>query len=217
MPPVVQKLVIRKKEILGVILIAILFVLASYYTKEYKDALVDLMGGGFFGMFLYVIATILAIVFVPISTFPLLAVGAVLWGSVTIALLSIVGWVIGSIIAYILAQKYGRPFVKKFISEERSEMINKVITGRSPFWMVVFLRLILPVDLLSYALGLFAVIPLKTYISATIVGLTPFAFFFAYTANMPTIYQIVAMLFTGVVVWLGYLKIKKLTKEQNSD
>jgi uncharacterized membrane protein YdjX (TVP38/TMEM64 family) len=135
---------------------------------------------GFFGMIFYVFITAIAVVIAPISTFPLIPIASIVWGYVVAAILSIIGWTIGAQIAFIIARRFGKPLVQKFISLEKLESFEKRIPEKNLFWSIVVLRMTVPVDILSYALGLFSKISYSKYFWATIIGVTPFAFIFSY-------------------------------------
>ena len=107
------------------------------------------------------------------------------------------------ILSAFYSQKYGeeaRSFVErggflewslqKFISIHKLEKIHKHIPQERMFWSVVLLRVMIPVDLLSYALGIFGVLGWRKYTLATVVGISPFAFIFAYMGTLPVLYQL---------------------------
>lgn len=196
---------VNKSEIVVGIIVALLFLFMAYATRSHEGVLQGLIGThGVQGMFMYVLITIVVVVFAPISTLPILPIAVTLWGSFTAALLSIAGWVIGSVIAFVAARKYGHSFVRKFIGLRKIQEYVENISHGHLFWSVVFLRIVMPVDALSYALGLFSKMPFKLYLLATIVGITPFAFVFSYTAALPISYQIGALMLSGLFIALGY-------------
>jgi len=188
---------LRNKEVLKNTIIAIIiiafFIITSYLAKEYSNQVEQIIGlKGFIGIILYTIITVIAVVFAPVSTLPFIAIASVLWGGFISAILSVIGWVIGSAIAFGLARRYGRPLISKFINIKKIEHFENIIPPKNQFWMIVFLRLVLPVDLLSYALGIFTKVPFSIFMYATVIGLIPFAFIFAYAVNLQTSYQIIA-------------------------
>ena len=81
------------------------------------------------------------------------------------------------------------------------------------FMSVVLLRMVLPVDVLSYALGFFSDISLWRYTTATIIGIAPFAFIFAYAGDALTSgkYIVFAALFLLVLLFsfIGFRYFKK--------
>ena len=199
----------KSRAFIEILVIIILFILSSYIIQTNIEFFEYFMNNKLLGMAVYLIITIIAIVIAPVSTMALLPLAANLWGTVITAILSIVGWTIGSLIAFVLARKYGVPLVKKFVSLEKINKIEKMIPKKNLFWSIVFLRITIPVDILSYALGLFSKIKTLPYLLATIIGTIPFAFIYSYLGKMPFYYQIMAVILAGIVILIGILIRKK--------
>jgi len=194
----------KREAVLGILVIAVLFILASYLVQTNMEFFEELIGDSIWGMLIYVLLAISAIVIAPIATLPLMPVASNLWGIPTTVFLAVTGWSIGSFIAFVLARKYGVDIVKRFISLENINKIERKIPEKHVFFSVVFLRMVIPPDILSYALGLFSKIKLRTYTIATVIGLIPFAFVFAYLGTVPFYYQITALLVAILVLLIGY-------------
>lgn len=198
------------REFLGLMTVVGVFILAAYFAREYSDILeMAVLERGVWGMGIYILVTMIEVVVAPLSTLPLIPIASFAWGGFMAAILSIVGWVGGAIVAFILARKYGRPLISKLIDLEKMERLEKVMPEKHIFWSLVFLRIAIPVDILSYAVGLFTKVGLATYSFATLLGVIPFAFVFSYAAVLPVGYQIVAGVLSLVVIYLGYSGIKK--------
>lgn len=196
-------------EVLGVI---VLFVLFSFFIQNNLEFFERYVTNDLAGMTVYFFLEISSIVIAPITTFPLIIVASNLWGWFWAGLLSVFSWTVGSWIAFALARKYGVGIIKKFISLKDIHKIEKRIPREHLFWSVVLLRIIIPMDILSYALGLFSKMKAKSYFLATVIGLTPVAFAFAYLGNVPINYQIVLLLIIGIIVligWIGKLVLRK--------
>ncbi|MCP6720259.1 MAG: VTT domain-containing protein [Patescibacteria group bacterium] len=200
----------KNKEIIVVVVILILFLLAGYFAREYSEALKGLIQfQGPSGMLLYVLGAIVATVIAPLSFLPFLPVAVALWGSFIAAVLSIIAWTAGAIIAFTLARRYGHPLVHKIVNMKKIERFENLIPPQNLFWSVVFMRVALPVDLLSYALGLFTEMRFGPYVLATVIGITPFAFVFSYLVVIPSAFQIIALVIGLIVIFLGYRHVKK--------
>lgn len=200
---------INKKELWSFIGFIAVFVLSSYFSVKYSSELKGIISlNGYWGMLAYLALEISSIVVLPLTTLPLLPVAVVLWGSFIAGVLSVIGWMIGSFLAFKIARKYGKPLVSRLIKIEHIERLEKIIPPDHIFWVIVMLRMSLPVDILSYALGLLSNISIKTYMLVTFIGIVPFAFIFSYSVNLPAWYQIITMGFSlGIVFW-GYRRIK---------
>lgn len=64
-------------------------------------------------------------------------------------------------------------------------------------------EVVVPVDILSYAVGLFVPMSYSAYLAATVLGVTPFAFVFAYSMDTLPLYLFVTGV--GVLAVLVYL------------
>ena len=192
------------KSLVGVFLIIFFFIIASYIAQNYVKELQEYIGAGFVGMILYIDILVIATVIAPLNAVPLLPVASVLWGWFFAGLLSIAGWTLGALIAFSLARRYGAPLVRKFSSLEQIEKYEKLIPKENIFLSIVFLRIAVPVDILSYLLGLFSHIPLSTYLIATLIGISPFAFIFAYVGTLPLYYQIIAFVTAIIIILIGH-------------
>jgi len=183
------------RNILALIFLGTMFVLVSYGASIYKPQLATLVeAGGIWGMAGYVVLTILSVIFVlPLDIPFLIPLGAQLYGAPTTALMSIFGWTIGSGIAFFVARKFGVAIVEKMVGLDRVRAIERRIPTRNLFWSVVGLRMLVSVDILSYALGLFSSLSWSSYLLATAIGVTPFGFYFAYAGTLPLPLQIVAI------------------------
>jgi len=188
------------KKILGSVLVLIVvvtfFVVVTVLAQKYENELQSFVGqkGISVGMVSYVLITALAIVIAPVSTLPLIPVAVGVWGWVATGILSVIGWVIGSQIAFHLARSLGKPFIQKIVSLERLEKFEKHFSEKNLFWIVVFLRMTVPVDILSYAVGLFSRMRSASYFLATLIGVIPFAFVFSYAGALPISSQIITLI-----------------------
>ena len=199
-----------RREIFAVVIIIVLFVIAGYFAQVYLASLTDLLGEyGALGMLIYVLGATIATIIAPLSFLPILPVAVALWGSFTAAVLSIGAWSVGAAVAFLLARRYGRPLVRHFVGEQRMNYISEFLPQKRLFIAVVFLRIAVPVDLLSYILGLFAVMRFWPYMAATIIGITPFAFAFSYLADFNVWYQIGAFVIGALVVAISFPYMKK--------
>jgi len=205
----------KTKSILSLILVIFLFLSISFAVEGDIANLDKYIGGGYLGMIIYVIIAIFATVFAPVSSVPLLPLISDLYGWFIAGLLSIIGWTIGSLIAFWLSRKYGMPLVKKIVSLEKISEFEKKVPRENLFWSIVFLRMVVPVDVLSYVLGLFTHIKFRTYFWATLIGVTPFAFILAYVGILSFYYQVSFILMGTLILLIGY-KIHNFRKLSDS-
>lgn len=192
-------------EVVGVIVVTALFTTALFVSRQYGETIQNIVFfDGPLGMLLYALISFLGVVLAPAAALPFLPIAVSLWGSVATALLSIAGWGSGSVVAFVLARRFGKPFVGKFMSIKRAEQIANKITGKYTFWFVLVSRMFLPTDIVSYAIGLFVPIRFTPYVIATFLGIVPLAFILAYGISLPLQVQtIVVAAILVVIVFFG--------------
>jgi len=145
----------------------------------------------FWGLGLYIGLNIVDAVAAPGATLPLIPVAVRVWGRVPAAAATTAGWTAGSLVAFAIARRWGAPIVRKLTSLERLRAMRRFIP-EDLFWSIVLVRLVLPMDVISYGLGLFTDISWASYAVATALGLTPSAFLLAYFGKLPNGYEIIA-------------------------
>lgn len=204
------------KPLIEIAAVIALFIFFSYIIQRNMELFKLLIDNSLISMFIYIFIVIIAVVIAPVSAMPLLPIASNLWGWFTAAILSIIGWTIGALIAFVIARKYGMPLVKKLIPLEKIEHAEALVPKQNIFWSIVFLRMVIPVDILSYTLGLFSKISGKRYVLATIIGVLPFAFVFSYLGKMPFYYQLIALLIALLIFLAGwFIAIKHNPKNKS--
>ncbi|MEY3783707.1 MAG: hypothetical protein RLZZ230_29 [Candidatus Parcubacteria bacterium] len=207
----------KKETINGLLALAgvlIFFVGATLLSQSYAPELSSMATtDNGLGMLAYVTITAIAIILAPVSTLPLIPLAVAIWGWVITAVLSIIGWTIGSQIAFYLARRYGKKLVQRFISLERFNSFEKRFPPENLFWTVVLLRMTVPVDILSYALGLFSTMSSKAFFFSTLIGVTPFAFIFSYTGSLSLGLQIITLTEVAVLIFIIHYLQKRFKHE----
>jgi len=204
---------IRKKVIIFIIITVILFIVSSYFSQKYEADLKDLIiSKGVFGEIIYVLIMMTAVIIAPFETLPLLPVAVTLWGANQAAILTIIGWTMGALIAFSLARIFGSKLVCWLADKYDVEEWGKVLPRRKTFWLIVFARFILPVDIISYAVGLFTKMHWFSYLGATLLGVTPFAFTFAHGSSLPISWQILGGVIIFILVIFSYNSVKQQFK-----
>ena len=203
------------KITLGFIIIALLFIASSLIGKHYENDIRTLTEDNqILGMSVYVTVIMISIIATPVSTLPFIPLASSLWGWVVAGILSIIGWWLGAQIAFLLARHYGKPLVQKLVSLETLEKFEKSIPEEHLFWSVVLLRMVVSVDLLSYALGLFSSMKTTSYALATLIGITPFAFIFAYSGTLSPKYQVGIFIGASAIAVIWFLTRRKTSSQK---
>lgn len=142
----------------------------STYAQEHRILGAILFGCSMFG------ATVIA----PIAVLPMVPLLAPILGPFLTGLSAYIGWTSGAIVAFWIARRFGQPLVLRFVRKKDLEKMSSYLNDDIGFVTIVMLRLVLPVDVLSYALGLFTFVSYSVYIRATLLGILWFPFAFAY-------------------------------------
>ncbi len=196
------------KSVISAAVLIIFFLGTSYITQTNQEYFVALIGNeGFTGILVYIGLAIFTTVIAPLTSVPLIPLIVSVWGPVVAAIASIVGWLIGAMIAFSLSRRYGRKLVGRFVSDEKLAELESRVPVTNLFWSIVLLRTFLPVDVLSYALGLLSTVTWRTYFFATLLGIIPSAFILSYVGSLSFTYQIPLVILALVVV--GFLNKRK--------
>lgn len=145
-------------------------------------------------------------VIAPLTSLPMVPMVAVFLGPFTTGVACFIGWTLGAVVAFLIGRHLGQPFVAKYIGLEHIKKYEKYIDLETGFMLIVVLRMLLPVDILSYALGLVSTVSLRIYVLATMIGIFWFSFAFAYGGKALVDHDYVLLSSIGVasVVILGF-------------
>ena len=130
----------------------------------------------------YVLLLAASVVLLPFSSLPLLPLAARSYGVVPTALLSAAGWWAGCLVAFQIA-RLGRRCLERFTSLEAVDRLEEKVPDDVGFGGIVVLRMILPVDIVSFALGLLRRLSFRTYALASLAGILPFSFVWSYAGG----------------------------------
>lgn len=202
------------KEILSIFVIAGLFIVSGYFSTIYKAELEVITGDSVWGPAAYVFILAFAIVAAPLSALPAIPVASNIWGPFATSILSILGWTLGAAVAFKIARKFGRPIARRFVNLKRVDEMAEAALGKEDFWTIVVLRMVLPADVLSYALGLFGEVKFNTYIFATFLGVIPFAFIYSYAASLPIWVQVITGFLSFGIALIAFIRIRKRVKKE---
>lgn len=177
-----KNLMKEKKPYIIFFLVLVFFAVVGYeYYERYFFILKDpekikefVMSYGNYGYIVFLIIQIIQVVafFIPGEIIQIAS--GYIYGTVIGSIASIIGISIGSIIVYSLAFKFGKPFVKKIISERDLKLFQKILHFGSIKYIVFLIYLIpgLPKDVLGYFCGI-ADIDFKDFIIYSTAGRVP--------------------------------------------
>lgn len=202
--------------LLGVIIVLSVFGASdALFTESLQTYVAEhRFGGTAVVAALMFVATVIA----PVALVPLIPVIAQLLGPFLTAFASWVGWTLGSLVAFLIARYGGRPLLNRFISLDTLMRFEKRIPTDTHFALIVALRIAIPVDVLSYALGFLSTVRFKTYALASALGILPFSVALAYLGYALTERDSVLFIAYGVasaLIFVGalwYVRTKTRSK-----
>lgn len=155
------------------------------------------------------VATSVVAVLVPVlSNLALVPLAVLAWGPAWTALLLLLGWVIGAAASFALG-RHARPVIlRRFPSVNRHANVDRLIHPGHRLGSLILLRMTFPVDVLSYALGMFS-----RHTSwagnaiSTAVGAAPFAVLFSLFPALSPLTQLLvflgcALVFVVYTLWI---------------
>lgn len=209
-----NKKILKPKEAVFLCFFILVFLTISVFSLQYGDYIRSLIiSRNSLSVVIYVLFLIISEVVAPVSSLPILPLAVSAWGSLFTALISLLGWFAGAIISFWLARRFGRPLVGKIISLEKLERLSRFLPKKNLFWAVVFLRVIFPVDIFSYALGLLTEVSFRQYFWGTLIGIAPFGFLFSYGVRLPIQYQLIIGVLLLLITVLYYDRSRRKALE----
>ena len=139
-----------------VLVILTVFVFSYLYGGlSIEDLRVVIQEQGVFGQIIYVSYHVVSVVFSPLVSIALWPIALLVYGFWQAVFLSFLGSVMGGMVAFYLAKRFGRPLVKKLVGQEALEKIDEfaAVVG----WRAFFILRLLSsnyFDYVSYAAGL---------------------------------------------------------------
>lgn len=127
----------------------------SIYINDPENFRIWIDSFGFSGRLIYILIVAVQVVLAVIHDGPLQIAGGYAFGSLQGALYFIVGFVLGSLAAFLLARRFGKMFISLFFHESKYEKIIDDLRGRNLYILVFLLYLVpgAPKDLLTYCFG----------------------------------------------------------------
>jgi uncharacterized membrane protein YdjX (TVP38/TMEM64 family) len=159
--------------------------------------------------FLLVLATVVA----PINTLSLVPFASVTFGWPITTFVLIVSWTLGAVIAFLIARRFGKSALRNWRMFREAENYSSRVPHDLSFLSLIFLRMLIPVDLLSYAVGLFTNISLFRYTLATLIGVAPFSFVWSYGGEAVLSKEYLSLFAAGGVAALTILIARHFYKK----
>src|SRR3989344_7728838 len=127
--------------------ILVLFIFSSYITNESEEFINKHIDKGIFGMLIYICAIMLEIIFAPINPLPLVPIATGIWKWKIAGVLTLIGWTLGSLIAFTIARRGVSLFEKRY-AFQKIRKVEKIIPEKNVFLGLILIRITLPFDLI---------------------------------------------------------------------
>ncbi|HEU5294541.1 MAG TPA: VTT domain-containing protein [Burkholderiaceae bacterium] len=186
-----------------------LFVSAVVLVREFAVPIQQALAAhNRLGVVLFVATSVVAVLMPMATNLPLLPLAVLAWGPWWTAALLLLGWVAGAALSFWLGRHARATILRHFPSVQRHADIDRLIHPRHRLASLVMLRMTFPVDVLSYALGLFSrSTTLAENAMSTALGAAPFALVFSWFPILSATAQAVvfvgsALAFVVYALWL---------------
>lgn len=205
----------KKRDIIGISLIIILFIIGYYVFSQLGidkiQVIIEKLG--LLAPIGFILLMLLAVVISPIPSMPLAIMAGSIWGGFLGGTYSVIGAMFGAITAFYISRKFGMGFLEKYFPKSVGfcEWCKRV-KNQNITWFIFIARL-LPVfqfDIISYGAGLTNIKPWK-FSLATLFGMMPITYLLAYTGkSLISLNPLITISITIVLVFMMY----KLTKRK---
>ena len=166
----------------------------------------------------FILLIVLEVVLAPIPPFVLYVAGGMIFGAFLGGTITLFGNVLGAVIAFLIARRFGRGFVEKKVNKRLKENFDK-FTDKYGAWALFLIRLnpFTTSDIFSYLSGL-TKMKLRTLIISTTFGLIPLVYIQTYLGDVFIrdnpflffLFILVSIIYLALFLYgLWYLTIKK--------
>jgi uncharacterized membrane protein YdjX (TVP38/TMEM64 family) len=189
--------------------VVVLFAAALLLARAYAGPIQGVLAAyPRLGVLVFFASAVLAVLMPLLTNLPLVPLAVLAWGPAWTALLLLAGWLVGAAIAYALGRHARTVIRRHFPSVQRHAGIDRLIHPQRRMVSLILLRMTFPVDVLSYALGLFSRHTSATEnLLSTALGAAPFALLFAYFPALPETAQLILLALSVLVfaVYVGWI------------
>lgn len=161
--------------------VVLLFAAGLWTARQYADPIGTVLAThSTLGIAVFLVSSAVAVLLPMLTNLPLLPLAVLAWGPGWSALILLLGWVLGAGLSFMLGRHAQAAILRRFPSVRRHAEIDRLIHPQHRLLSLVMLRMTFPVDVLSYALGMFSrSTTLIENLISTALGGAPFAVLFA--------------------------------------
>lgn len=183
------------------LVMTVLFIIGFVIVNQFSDAeslLTYVRSAGVFGPFMIIGFIILEVVVAPIpGTFIVVGAGA-LFGTWFGALYAYIGNVLGSVIAFWLAKRFGRRLVERLVSTPLLKSYDSFFNGHKELFLVFYALPVIPVDVLSFVCGL-SLMRWRRFLFVMMFGFIPNTIILAFLGEQLASLSVVGMVFYTII------------------
>jgi uncharacterized membrane protein YdjX (TVP38/TMEM64 family) len=171
-------------------------------TSDIESLVLVLQGFEKSGAVVFLLLVTLEAVVAPIPPLVLYLAGGLVFGTFFGGLLALIGNVLGAVIAFLIAKRYGRKIIENKIKEKERERFDRFSKRYGGFALFILrLNPFTSSDIFSYLAGL-TDMKLKTLILGTALGLAPLIFVQTYLgSDIISESPILSLIF----IWVGVI------------
>ena len=194
-----------------------LFAAGVWLAREYAEPIREVLAAnGRAGVVVFVVTSVVAVLMPLLTNLPLVPIAVLAWGPWWTALLLMSGWVIGAALSFALGRHARSWILRHFPSVTRHVHIDRLIHPRHRMGSLIMLRMTFPVDVLSYALGMFSPrTSVADIVLSTAIGAAPFALLFALFPTLSTTVQVMVFVVSTAVfaIYTAWLLRRPVSRE----
>ncbi len=198
-------------EILSILFLGLFLYFGMHYAEMIDErALSAINAHSAEGMIVYITLITFMVLFIPISTIPIVPFAIKGLGPIVGGLATLFAWEISSYIAFNFARKHRAFFKKHFLLVKKTEKYVHSFLKPYSFLKIFILRLIFPIGIMSYVFGFSRGITKKQH---CLVSTTEFIITILFTtAVMYTPEKIKPFLIFVIFLFIAQLAIKTILK-----
>ncbi|MCK5085070.1 MAG: VTT domain-containing protein [Candidatus Pacebacteria bacterium] len=164
----------KLKSWVSILIFITIIIVITFYSSQFFANVENIRNllakTGVLAPLVFVMVQIVQVVIAPISHYMIQIAGGVVFGFWLGGALNYVGSAIGSIIAFLLARKYGKPLVSKIVNKRIMDKYESAIQKMGPFGLfLIYFLPIFPDDEIIYFVGL-SKMKFKDFLGATLFG-----------------------------------------------
>ena len=158
-----------------------LFGAGLWLTRQYANPLQQALDAhAALGVAVFFLSSVVAVLAPMLTNLPLMPLAVLAWGPAWAGTILLAGWIVGAALSFTLGRHVRSLILRPFPAVLRHAGIGRLIEPGHEMRSLILLRMTFPVDVLSYALGLFSRrTTLAQNIVSTTLGAAPFAVLFA--------------------------------------